>query len=182
VEIKGVQELDLISEVVKREVQRQEALLAIRDDLRQRGASASPDDVQNVTGLFRDAQSTVLKKAKIIYAMKLRGFAGHVGREIQPDRRLGSEMSDYAKVCGVGGIFHSDELPAYGITGEEVANLLVKNRRVGPYSRFFYGQIKHWTKIRFPRKHGRCSKAAARPTCARSPVLQGCTRRLMCCR
>jgi glutamyl-tRNA(Gln) amidotransferase subunit E len=123
VEIKGVQELDLISEVVKREVQRQEALLAIRDDLRQRNASASPDDVQNVTDLFRDTKSTVLKKAKIIYAMKLRGFAGLAGREIQPGRRLGSEMSDYAKVCGVGGIFHSDELPAYGITEEEVVHL-----------------------------------------------------------
>jgi glutamyl-tRNA(Gln) amidotransferase subunit E len=79
--------------------------------------------VQNVTDLFRDAKSTVLKKAKIIYAMKLRGFAGLAGREIQPGRRLGSEMSDYAKVCGVGGIFHSDELPAYGITEEEVVHL-----------------------------------------------------------
>jgi glutamyl-tRNA(Gln) amidotransferase subunit E len=123
VEIKGVQELDLISEVVKREVQRQGALLAIRNDLRQRGASASPDDVNNVTELFRDTKSTILKKAKKVYAVKLRGFAGHVGREIQPDRRLGSEMSDYAKVCGVGGIFHSDELPAYGITEEEGVHL-----------------------------------------------------------
>ena len=43
--------------------------------------------------------------------------------EIQPERRLGSEMSDYAKKCGVGGIFHTDELPAYGVTAEEVASL-----------------------------------------------------------
>ena len=40
VEIKGVQELDLIAEVVRREVQRQQSLLAIRDELRKRGASA----------------------------------------------------------------------------------------------------------------------------------------------
>jgi glutamyl-tRNA(Gln) amidotransferase subunit E len=32
-------------------------------------------------------------------------------------------MSDYAKKCGVKGIFHTDELPAYGITAEEVARL-----------------------------------------------------------
>ncbi len=33
-------------------------------------------------------------------------------------------MSDYAKKCGVGGIFHTDELPpAYGVTAEEVACL-----------------------------------------------------------
>jgi len=123
VEIKGVQELDLISEVVRREVQRQGDLLAIRDDLRQRGASASPDDVKNATELFRDTKSSILKKAKKIYAIKLRGFAGLVGREIQPGRRLGSEISDYAKVCGVGGIFHTDELPAYGINGDEVDQL-----------------------------------------------------------
>src|SRR5208337_2456421 len=28
-----------------------------------------------------------------------------------------------AKKCGVGGIFHTDELPAYGVTAEEVAAL-----------------------------------------------------------
>jgi len=29
-------------------------------------------------------------------------------------------MADYAKRCGVGGIFHTDELPAYGITAADV--------------------------------------------------------------
>ena len=121
VEIKGVQELDLIAEVVRREVQRQQNLLAIRDELRSRRASVSHDT--DVTDLFRDTQSAVLKKAKKIRALTLKGFAGLVGREIQPERRLGSEMSDYAKKCGVGGIFHTDELPAYGVTAEEVAKL-----------------------------------------------------------
>jgi len=123
VEIKGVQELDLIAEVVRREVQRQKALLAVRDDLKERNASASNDDVKNATELFRDTKSSILKKAGKIFALNLMGFAGVIGREIQPDRRLGSEMSDYAKVCGVGGIFHTDELPAYGITADEAARL-----------------------------------------------------------
>ena len=122
VEIKGVQELNLIAEVVRREVQRQQSLLAIRDELIQRKASVH-DNSQNVSDLFRETKSTVLKKAKRIYAVRLEGFAGLVGREIQPDRRLGSEMSDYAKKCGVGGIFHTDELPAYGVTADEVARL-----------------------------------------------------------
>ena len=56
----------------------------------------------------------------MVLACRLPGFAGLVGREIQPDRRLGSEMSDRAKRAGVGGIFHTDELPAYGVTAEEV--------------------------------------------------------------
>ncbi len=41
VEIKGVQELDLIAEVVRREVERQVNLLEIRDALRERGAPGS---------------------------------------------------------------------------------------------------------------------------------------------
>jgi glutamyl-tRNA(Gln) amidotransferase subunit E len=122
VEIKGVQELDLIAEVVRREVQRQQNLLAIRIELLERKASVNPN-AKNVTGLFKDTKSAVLKKAKRINAISLEGFAGLAGREIQPERRLGSEMSDYAKKCGVGGIFHTDELPAYGITAEEVALL-----------------------------------------------------------
>jgi glutamyl-tRNA(Gln) amidotransferase subunit E len=123
VEIKGVQELDLIAEAVRREVQRQEELLAIRDELKERGASVDPATIRDVTDLFRDTKSPVLKKAKRIETITLKGFAGFAGREIQPGRRLGSEMSDYAKVCGVGGIFHTDELPAYGITADEVAHL-----------------------------------------------------------
>jgi glutamyl-tRNA(Gln) amidotransferase subunit E len=122
VEIKGVQELDLIDEVVRREAARQVNLLAIRDELMKRGASVLPDPVP-VTDLFADTKSSILKKAKHIVAILLRGFDGMVGREIQPGRRLGSEMADYAKKCGVGGIFHTDELPAYGVTAEEVAKL-----------------------------------------------------------
>jgi len=56
-------------------------------------------------------------------AVPLFGFDGLVGREIQPDRRLGTELSDHAKRHGAGGIFHTDELPAYGVTEEEVAAL-----------------------------------------------------------
>ena len=123
VEIKGVQELDLIAEVVRREVQRQQSLLSIRNELKKRGASVDATGGTEVTPLFKDTKSMVLKKAKRIHAIVLKGFAGFVGREIQPERRLGSEMSDYAKKCGVGGIFHTDELPAYGVTADEVAGL-----------------------------------------------------------
>ncbi|NLA38895.1 MAG: Glu-tRNA(Gln) amidotransferase subunit GatE, partial [Methanomicrobiales archaeon] len=122
VEIKGVQDLDLIAEVVRREVQRQAALLAIAGALRDRGARVD-HNVFDVTDVFSGTKSSILKKAKSILAVRLCGFAGLVGREIQPGRRLGSEISDYAKKCGVGGIFHTDELPAYGVTTEEVARL-----------------------------------------------------------
>lgn len=122
VEIKGVQELDLIAEVVRREVARQQELLAIRGELLARGATVE-DEAVEVTSLFKGTKSSVLKKAPVVLALRLRGFAGLVGRELQPGRRLGSELSDYAKKCGVGGIFHTDELPAYGVTVDEVARL-----------------------------------------------------------
>ncbi|MCQ8894246.1 MAG: Glu-tRNA(Gln) amidotransferase subunit GatE [Methanolinea sp.] len=119
VEIKGVQELDLIAEVVKREVKRQKRLLEIRDRLKERGALVD-ELVRDVTGTFSGTKSQILGKAPLILAIVLRGFAGLVGEEIQPGRRLGSELSDYARKCGLGGIFHTDELPAYGISPEEV--------------------------------------------------------------
>jgi glutamyl-tRNA(Gln) amidotransferase subunit E len=122
VEIKGVQELEVIADVVRWEVSRQQALLAIREELKERNARVAEESV-DVTDLFTHTASGILKKAKRIRALHLIGFGGLVGREIQPERRLGSELSDYAKKCGVGGIFHSDELPAYGITAEEVMSV-----------------------------------------------------------
>lgn len=119
IEVKGVQELDLVADVVKREAERQQNLITIRDQLVSRGASVQPGPF-DVTGLFSGTGSAILKKAKMILAVRLNGFSGLVGYEIQPGRRLGTEMSDYAKICGVGGIFHTDELPAYGITTKDV--------------------------------------------------------------
>jgi glutamyl-tRNA(Gln) amidotransferase subunit E len=119
VEIKGVQELDLINEVVRREALRQHNLLLLKTALLNRGAIVKEDPV-DVTRIFSGTYSSILKKAPCILAVRLEGFTGLVGQEIQPGRRLGSEFSDYAKKCGVRGIFHTDELPAYGISEDEV--------------------------------------------------------------
>lgn len=123
VEIKGVQDLNLIETIVAVEAERQHLLLEIRDELLRRGAMVG-DRVADVTGIFGPTESKVirsaLRKGGAVLAVKLAGFAGLIGAEIQPGRRLGSELSDRAKRAGVGGIFHSDELPAYGITTKEV--------------------------------------------------------------
>lgn len=122
VEIKGVQALDLIETIVEREVQRQVNLLNIMDELNNRNASVE-GDIIDVTNLFASTESKVVKKALkkgVVMAVNLKGFEGLVGREVQPGRRLGTELSDYAKKSGVGGIFHTDELPAYGITDQDV--------------------------------------------------------------
>jgi glutamyl-tRNA(Gln) amidotransferase subunit E len=124
VEIKGVQDLNLVSEIVRLEALRQVRLLEIRDELLHRKASADcrPTDV---TSLLASTKSKViarsLKEGGIVLACIFKGFNGLIGSEIQPDRRLGSEISERAKRAGVGGIFHTDELPAYGITAEAVS-------------------------------------------------------------
>jgi glutamyl-tRNA(Gln) amidotransferase subunit E len=53
----------------------------------------------------------------------LKGFSGLIRKEVQPNRRFGTEIASYAKKRGVSGIFHTDELPAYGITQEEVESM-----------------------------------------------------------
>ncbi|MDD2438765.1 MAG: Glu-tRNA(Gln) amidotransferase subunit GatE [Methanosarcinaceae archaeon] len=125
VEIKGVQALDLIEEIVAREVERQLNLLEIREELLARGAFVC-EEIFDATGLFQNTKSKVLiqgMKNGVILAAHLKGFEGFVGREVQPGRRLGTEFSDRAKTAGVGGIFHTDELPNYGISEKEVQAL-----------------------------------------------------------
>jgi glutamyl-tRNA(Gln) amidotransferase subunit E len=130
IEIKGLQQLGLLSTMVHLEALRQKNLLEIQEELEKRGAK--PHSVKNklhdVTHVFMNSESKVvnstLKKGGRVKAVKLSKFAGLIGREIQPNRRLGTELSDYAKYWGgVGGIFHTDELPKYGITQSEVESL-----------------------------------------------------------
>ncbi len=125
VEIKGVQSLDDIDDIVRNEVKRQARLVEIVSELDERDATVG--DPQDVTDVFADTESGViggaLSSGGSVTAVALYGFDGIVGREIAPDRRLGTEFSDHAKRHGAGGIFHTDELPAYGVTAEEVGAL-----------------------------------------------------------
>ncbi|MCW3996157.1 MAG: Glu-tRNA(Gln) amidotransferase subunit GatE [Candidatus Bathyarchaeota archaeon] len=130
IEIKGVQELELISTVVEYEVARQLGLISIKEELVKRGVTADVlrQDFVDVSGVFSATKCKVVKKAidknQKIFAVKLPGFAGLLGRELMPNFRFGTELSDRAKFWGrVGGIFHTDEMPNYGITIEEVEAL-----------------------------------------------------------
>ena len=130
VEIKGVQELELLPLVVKYEVQRQLKLLEISEELRARGVKEEKikEEFIDVTTVFKQTKCKVLRKAldkkQQILAVKVLKFKGFLKRELMPSFRLGTEMSDRARFWGrVGGIFHTDELPAYGITKEEAEKL-----------------------------------------------------------
>ncbi len=127
IEIKGVQELELISTVVEYEVQRQLGLISVKEELVKRGVKpdAIKQDFVGVSSVFKETKCKVIRKAvdkhQKVMAVKLPCFAGLLKRELMPDFRVGTELSDRAKFWGrVGGIFHSDEMPNYGITAEEV--------------------------------------------------------------
>lgn len=123
IEIKGAQDLRQLPLLVELEARRQQELLKIRDELKK--ITLSPFRMIDVSSLFVSSAANVIKntlsKNGKVIAIRLPGFAGFIGKEIQAGRRLGTEFSDWAKVrAGVGGIFHSDELPRYGISESEV--------------------------------------------------------------
>jgi len=129
-EIKGVQELEIIPLVIEYEVQRQLNLIKISQELQKTGAKEEnlKEEFFDVTHVFQQTKCKVLRKAleknQKILAAKLPKFKGFLKRELMPNIRLGTEMADRAKFWGrVGGIFHTDELPAYGITEEEIEAL-----------------------------------------------------------
>jgi glutamyl-tRNA(Gln) amidotransferase subunit E len=130
VEIKGVQELELISLVVENEVHRQISLLEIKDELRKRKVKEADieDEFINISKTFSNTRCKVihdaLDRGDQVVAVKLPSFGGLLSRELMPNIRFGTEMADRAKFWGrVGGIFHTDELPAYGITAKEIDSL-----------------------------------------------------------
>jgi glutamyl-tRNA(Gln) amidotransferase subunit E len=129
-EIKGVQELELIPLVVEYEVQRQLNLIKISWELAEAGVRPEnlKEEFFDVTDVFQQTSCKVIRKAlekgHRVLALKLPGFAGFLKRELMPGVRLGTEMADRARFWGrVGGVFHTDELPAYGITAQEVEAL-----------------------------------------------------------
>ncbi|MBT7345860.1 Glu-tRNA(Gln) amidotransferase subunit GatE [Candidatus Bathyarchaeota archaeon] len=130
IEIKGAQDLGMIKTLVEFEAQRQATLIEIQEELITRGVIA--DDLEkklvDVSEMFVKTESKILlnalKRGGKVYAVRLKGFNGLTGKELCPNRRLGTEMSDHAKFMGgVRGIFHTDELPGYKITQEEVKKL-----------------------------------------------------------
>jgi len=129
-EVKGVQELELIPKVVEYEVQRQLMLLKIKEELKNRGLTEEEltEKFFDLTEIFTDTKSKVVRKALEqggrVLAVKLPKMAGILKMELSPNLRFGTELSSIAMFYGgVGGIFHTDELPGYGISQKEVEEL-----------------------------------------------------------
>ena len=111
VEIKGLQDLDFMDKYIENEVLRQQNLLKIVDVLKARNASVM--EIADLSQLFASTSVGIIKRGMenggATMGFGLKGFKGALGTEVLPGRRLGTEISDYAKMAGVGGIIHSDE-------------------------------------------------------------------------
>ena len=133
IEIKGVQDLRLIATFVEKEVERQRMLLDVTAELKKRGIRSVPSELQNLTAAFKDTPSNLvssaLKKGGVVLGLALPGFAGLLKGKLGPD------LAAHARIAGVGGILHSDELPAYGIGPSEV-DAVRRELRLGPYDAF----------------------------------------------
>ncbi|MDO8661092.1 MAG: Glu-tRNA(Gln) amidotransferase GatDE subunit E, partial [Candidatus Woesearchaeota archaeon] len=106
----------------------QRGLIVIAEELKQRGVLEVKPFFIDTGNIFLNTEckmiTETIKNKGIILGVKIEGFAGLIGKELQPNRRFGSELSDYAKIySGVGGIFHSDELPKYGINATEIVKI-----------------------------------------------------------
>ena len=88
-----------------------------------------PLEYSDVTNAFASCESRMvtegLAKGYTMLSLPLNGFAGKIGSkslDVEGAQlpRLGRELAGAAKLAGVRGVFHSDELPAYGIEKEHV--------------------------------------------------------------
>jgi len=124
-EIKGVPDLSLIPKVIEYEVQRQLNLLKIAEELKKRGVASVELSTVDVTDIFSNTKSKLVKRVLEaggqVIAVKALGFRKLLGFEVQPGRRFGTELADYVRAwTELGGLLHSDELPGYGISADEV--------------------------------------------------------------
>ena len=129
VEVKGVQKLDQLEKVIEYEAKRQHGLMIIADRLKKIEIEriAKERDVKDVTEIFKSCKSKIIQKAlkegSVVKAIRIKNFAGMFGFEPYEGIRLGKQLGELVRFFGLGGIFHSDELPNYGIDNYEIQEI-----------------------------------------------------------
>jgi glutamyl-tRNA(Gln) amidotransferase subunit E len=129
VEIKGVQQLEQLEKIIEYEAKRQHGLKLISEKINSisRKDIDQKDDVFLITNLLQNCNSKIIKKSlengDVIKAIKVEKFAGLFGFEPYSGIRLGKEIGQLVRFFGIGGVFHSDELPNYGIENNDIQNI-----------------------------------------------------------
>jgi len=128
IEVKGVQQLDQLEKVVEYEAKRQQGLLEISKELKKRDwVHDKENDRKDITELFSKCKSKIIqnaiKKEHKIFGISFKKMAGMFGFSPYEGIRLGKEIAELVRFFGIGGVFHSDELPNYGVEKIDIENL-----------------------------------------------------------
>lgn len=134
VEVKGVQKLEQIPKVVEFEAARQKFFHDLATEIRGRVGPVPTITVHDVTELFRNSSARAMRESFAsssgseakVSCILVKDYAGFFSKENVFHSRLGKELAAIARTYGLGGVFHSDELPDYGVSEEEVESLRAK--------------------------------------------------------
>lgn len=122
IEIKGFQEIEHVDKLIENEVERQHKLLEAKEKLN--ASRAKIYDSNEVTSVLAHTHVKLINESiadgGVVLGFKLEGFRNMLSHEINPDRRIATEISDYAKMAGVGGLIHSDEVAKYKFSEDEL--------------------------------------------------------------
>ena len=134
IEVKGVQQLDQLEKVVEYEAKRQHGLLLISKKLNEKNWRYNDEsDKKDITELFSKCKSKIIQKAikqnQKIFAISFRNLAGIFGYSPYEGIRLGKEVAELVRFFGIGGVFHSDELPNYGVEESDIG-ILKENLKI----------------------------------------------------
>ena len=127
VEIKGISRISQIKEAIESEIDRQLMLEKVASTIHERGGYHGALHFLDISSDLQSSGSSLiskgLKEGKHVYLAKLDKMSGVLK---SGDMRLGREIADLTKVFAVQGILHSDELPGYGLTSDDVKILSKK--------------------------------------------------------
>ncbi len=127
IEVKGVQQLDQLEKVVEYEAKRQHGLLQISKKIQEKNWKFVDEDKKDITKLFSKCESKIIqnaiKKNQKIISISFKNMAGIFGFSPYEDIRLGREVAELVRFFGIGGVFHSDELPNYGVEESDLEDL-----------------------------------------------------------
>jgi glutamyl-tRNA(Gln) amidotransferase subunit E len=132
IEVKGVQQLDQLEKIIEFEAKRQHGLKIISDKINQTKFTEidRKEDVFDITEVMKECNSKIIKKSierqDKIFGIKIKKLKGIFGFEPYSEIRLGKEIGQLVRFFGIGGVFHSDELPNYGIENTDIKRVTEK--------------------------------------------------------
>ena len=132
IEVKGVQQLNQLEKIIEFEAKRQHGLKILSEKIKVKNAGDidKNNDIFVITDLLKDCDSKIIKdslsKQNEIKVIRIKNLRGLFGFEPYTGIRLGKEIGELVRFFGIGGVFHSDELPNYGIAESDIQK--VRNR------------------------------------------------------